>query len=82
MLALPAMTGGTDFPALRERIAELEAQAKCERLRADALFALASDHDRWGLADEAGALRALARESRVRALINASRAAAARKRAA
>jgi hypothetical protein len=81
MVALPAMTGGTDYPALRERIAELEAQAECERLRADALLALASDHDRWGLAEEADALWALARESRVRALRDTSRAAAARKRA-
>jgi hypothetical protein len=73
------MTGGTEYPALRERIAELEAHPGWERLRADALFDLASDHDRWGLADDADALRALARESRVRALLHATRAAASKK---
>ena len=48
--------------------------------RAEACFALAMDHDRWGLSEEAAALRSRARQHRVDALRYAALAAAERTR--
>ena len=63
------MANGTDSPALRALLAELERRSRQDESDADELADHAADHDRWGLSREADDLRRRARRQRVSALL-------------
>lgn len=74
------MAGDTDSALMRALLAELDHRSREASESADGLAAAASDHDRWGLAQEADALRRSARHHQVSALLYASNAEAWRAR--